>query len=61
MDKKRKFTIIEDTEEAREEFGYNYGAGTYEILVDDLKALSEGKMLATTINGDEYSIFIRLG
>ena len=61
MEKESKFTIIEDTEEAREEFGYNYGAEMYEILVDDLKALAEGKMLATTINGNEYSIFIRLG
>lgn len=60
MDKKSEFTIIEDTEKAREEFGYNYGGGIYEILRDDLKALAEGKMLATTIN-DEYSIFIRLG
>ena len=61
MDKESKFTIIEDTEEAREEFGYNYGAETYEILVDDLEALANGKVLATTINCDEYSIFIKLG
>lgn len=54
------FEIIENTFEAKNEFGFCYGAETYAITNDDIKALLEGKMLATTINGDEYSMFIRL-
>lgn len=54
------FEIIENTFEAQNEFGFCYGAETFTITKDDIKALLEGKMLATTINCDEYSIFIRL-
>ncbi len=31
-----------------------------ELSKADIQALLDGKMLATTINDDEYSIFIRL-
>jgi hypothetical protein len=54
------FKIIENTFEAQEEFGFCYGAETFTITKDDIKALLEGKMLATTINCDEYSLFIEL-
>lgn len=54
------FEIIENTFEAQNEFGFCYGAGTFTITKDDIEALLEGKMLATTINCDEYSIFIEL-
>lgn len=54
------FTVIDDNEKSMSDFGYNYGAQTYEISKDDIQALLNGKMLATTIAGDEYSIFIRL-
>lgn len=54
------FEIIENTFEAKNEFGFCYGAETFTITKDDIRALLEGKMLATTINCDEYSIFIKL-
>ena len=54
------FTIIDDNEKSRDEFGNCYGSETYEISSEDLVALLDGKMLATTINfGDDF-IFIRL-
>ena len=50
------FTIIDDNGKSRDEFG----RAIYEISIEDLVALLDGKMLYTTINfGDEY-IFIRL-
>ena len=55
------FEIIENTDKARDEFEKHlYGSGNYVLTKDDLKALSEGKCLATDING-EYAIFIELG
>ena len=56
-----EFEIIENTDKARENFEkYFYGFQRYYLTPDDLKALSEGKCLATEIN-DEYAIFIELG
>ena len=55
------FKIIENNEEAMDEFGHCYGSQLYEINKAGLQALLDGKILATTINGDEYSIFVRLG
>ena len=55
-----KFEIIENTDKARKNFEkYFYGSQRYYLTADDLKALSEGKCLATEIN-DEYAIFIEL-
>ena len=55
------FEVIENTDKARDEFEkYLYGSDRYFLTKDDLKALSEGKCLATDING-EYAIFIELG
>jgi hypothetical protein len=54
-----RFETIENTQEAREEFGYCYGAEEYEITIKDMANLLSGKVLATTIY-DEYSIFIKL-
>ena len=54
------FTVINDDMISMENFGYNYGAEVYGISKDDIQALLNGKMLATTINAEEYSIFIRL-
>lgn len=54
------FEIIENTDKARDEFEKHlYGSGRYFLTREDLKALSEGKCLATDIN-DEYAIFIEL-
>lgn len=54
------FTVIDDDMISMENFGYNYGAEVYAISKDDIQALLNGKMLATNINAEEYSIFIRL-
>ena len=55
-----KFEIIENTDKAKENFKkYFYDSQRYYLTADDLKALSEGKCLATEIN-DEYAIFIEL-
>ena len=54
------FTVIDNNEKSEREFGYCYGAETFEVSRDDIQALLDGKELATTINCDEYSIFIRL-
>ncbi len=55
------FKVIDNTAKARDEFGHCYGSEIHEISREDLVALLTGKMLAATVNGDEYSIFIRLG
>ena len=47
-------------DEAKENFGYYYGAGEYKITLEDIEALKQGKCLAATINCNEYSIFISL-
>ena len=57
---KSDFTIIENTEEAQNEFGHNYGSETYSISKQDIEALLNGKQLACEINGGEYSLFIVL-
>lgn len=54
------FTVINDDTISMENFGYNYGAEVYGVSKDDIQSLLNGKMLATTINAEEYSIFIRL-
>ena len=57
---KSDFEIIEAKEKAREKFGYCYGYDIFKITKEDIEALLNGKELATTINADEYSIFIEL-
>ena len=54
------FDPITNSEKARKEFGYNYGYEIYRMSRDDIDLLLKGKMLATTINDGEYSIFIEL-
>ena len=54
------FTIIENTKEAQDEYGHNYGSDTYYISKEDIQALLDGKQLACNINGNEYSLFIVL-
>jgi hypothetical protein len=54
------FSIIENTREAQDEYGHNYGSDTYYISKEDIKALLDGKQLACDINGNEYSLFIVL-
>lgn len=54
------FEIIEDTHKARADFGFCYGADEYEITEKQIAALLAGKVLASTVNCGEYSIFIKL-
>ena len=54
------FTIIENTKEAQDEYGHNYGSDTYYISKEDIQALLNGKQLACDINENEYSLFIVL-
>ena len=57
----REFEIIENTDKERDQFEEHlYGSQRYYLTKEDLKALSEGKCLATEIN-NEYAIFIELG
>ena len=54
------FSIIENTDEARKQYGYAYGADFFEISKRDIKALNNGKCLAVDINGGEYVAFVTL-
>ena len=54
------FEIIENTAEGKDNFGHCYGSQTYQISHKSINALLEGKALAATVNGNEYTIFIEL-
>lgn len=54
------FTIIENTPEARDKFGHNFGSQIFTITINDIEALQSGKQLACDINGGEYALFIVL-
>ena len=54
------FTIIDNTREAQDEYGHNYGSETNYITLEDIHALLQGKQLACDINGNEYSLFIKM-
>lgn len=56
-----RFSIIENTNEAQEEYGrYPYGYETYGITRKQIRALLDGKQLASDINLGEYAIFVVL-
>ena len=54
------FKIIENTKKAQEDFGHNYGSKHFSITQEEIKALLNGKQLASTISDEEYSIFVSL-
>lgn len=54
------FTIINDDVESRDKFGRFHGGGEYVLSKNDIQALFDGKALATTINDDEFAIFVTL-
>ena len=55
-----EFEVIENTDKTRDEFEEHlYGSDRYFLTKEDLKALAEGKCLATDIN-NEYAIFIEI-
>ena len=58
-DYRTRFEIIENTKRGRDSFGHLYGSETFAITEDDIKALIDGKQIASTIN-EEYTIFIEL-
>ena len=60
MEQKSDFAIIENTREAQDEYGHNYGSDIYVMSKNDIQALLDGKQLACEINGNEYSLFIVL-
>lgn len=50
--------IIENTDKSKIKFGYRFGGFDIKLTKEDIEALIEGKCVATTINCEEYSIFI---
>ena len=52
------FKIIENTKEARKEYGEMYGANEIALTNKEIKALCEGKCIAT--NDGEYVTFLTL-
>lgn len=54
------FEVIENTHKAMKDFGFCYGAETFEVTEKQLAGLLAGRLLATTVNCGEYSIFIKL-
>lgn len=53
--------IIDNTPEARQEFGYNYGGFHIKLSDTELQALADGYCIAADVNGAEYSVFIYQG
>ena len=51
--------IICNTEEDIKNYELEWGNQNYEITIDDIKSLLEGKTLASNCGG-EYEIFIKL-
>lgn len=44
------FTIIKNTPKAKREYGHNYGSEIKHITKNEIRALQNGKLLATEIN-----------
>lgn len=53
-------TVIENSREAMEKYGFNYGKFTFEATKEQIEALLNGKILAFEINLGEYAGFLRL-
>jgi hypothetical protein len=51
---------IENTSEARAQFGENYGAFEFPLTHEQIEGLLEGKVIAFDINGREYTGFLSL-
>jgi hypothetical protein len=54
------FTVIENTDESMDKFGHCYGSDIFKVNKKDIQALLDGKVLAATVNFNEYSIFVKL-
>lgn len=57
---KKEYKIIENTDKARDKFGWNYGGEILEVTKEDLEQIINGKCLAAEVNGGEYTEFIVL-
>lgn len=53
-----RIELIDDTPEAREEFGKNYGEYEFRLTREQFEGLLAGKVVAFDINGREYSGFM---
>lgn len=53
-----RIELIDDTPEAREEFGKNYGAYEFRLTQEQVEGVLAGKVVAFDINGREYSGFM---
>ena len=55
-----RIELIEDTSEARAQFGENYGAFEFPLTREQIEGLLEGKVIAFDINEREYTGFLSL-
>jgi len=55
-----RMELIEDTAEARDAFGKNYGAFSFRVSDEQISGLLSGKLLAFDINCREYTGFMSL-
>ncbi|WP_306533264.1 hypothetical protein [Geobacter sp.] len=53
-----RIELIEDTKNARAEFGENYGAFEFRLTREQVEGLLAGKVVAFDINGREYVGFL---
>lgn len=53
-----RIELIDDTAEAREEFGKNYGTYEFRLTREQVEGVLAGKVVAFDINGREYSGFM---
>ncbi len=51
--------LASNSEEAQDEFGMNHGCELWELNSNELRLLTEGKILAREINGGEYTCFLQ--
>ncbi|MDU0460203.1 MAG: hypothetical protein RW306_15860 [Geobacteraceae bacterium] len=55
-----RIELIDDTAEARAEFGENYGAFEFKLTPEQVKGLLAGKVVAFDISEREYTGYLSL-
>jgi len=55
-----RIELIDDTTEARAQFGVNYGAFEFKLTRDQVEGLLAGKVVAFDISEREYAGFLSL-
>lgn len=53
-----RIELIDDTAEARAQYGENYGAFEFKLTRDQIEGLLAGKVVAFDINEREYAGFL---